>query len=383
MTKGNRYQRRFAARSWTSAFGIFMVFGCWGPASQAGNVTGHGCFANVHKQAFGPGIGLPNWRKHVRLMKAHGMNTFVLYINSPEDLAAQIDIAIEEEMLESSIPIFVIVQSPNGVHERIVPNWEEVVKADTNPIWAPGQFAGHVAVLKKSREIAKYPRQWPELIPYNIDEPGRGKAGTDMTGVQRITAVYNESGFRCGTFVYGPSVKEAIPFLDVVAVGAIIGWDLRGCKPAVVDVDKEFWIYDPNGHCLKPKMVRWQIGYWTWLVQPRSHLTWLWTSFITEDMNDPQPTERLRAYARGVRDFKLLTDAEVRVNQILAEHGKIPQPLEAPAERMKKLRAEFDWEGRPVKAWHVAAATGKPWDLVPEIDLDELRELAEQAIAGD
>ena len=100
-------------------------------------------------------------------------------------------------------------------------------------------------------------------------------------------------------------------------------------------------------------------------------------------MNDPQPTERLRAYARGVRDFKLLTDAEVRVNQILAEHGKIPQPLEAPAERMKKLRAEFDWEGRPVKAWHVAAATGKPWDLVPEIDLDELRELAEQAIAGD
>ena len=151
MTKGNRYQRRFAARIWTSAVGLFVVFGCWGPASQAGNVTGHGCFANVHKQAFGPGIGLLNWRKHVRLMKAHGMNTFVLYINSPEDLAAQIDIAIEEEMLESSIPIFVIVQSPNGVHERIVPNWEEVVKADTNPIWAPGQFTGHVAVLKKSR----------------------------------------------------------------------------------------------------------------------------------------------------------------------------------------------------------------------------------------
>lgn len=380
ITERNRHQRWFAVRTWILVLGVFMILGYWKTTTKSENVTGHGCFAHVHNQAVGPGLGLQNWRKHVQLMKAHGMNTFVLYINSPEDLAAQIDIAIEEEMLESNIPIFVLVQSNIAAHERIVPNWEEVVKADTNPIWAPGEFAGHVAVLQKARKIAKYPEQWPELIPYNIDEPGRGKAGDDMTGVQRITAVYNEAGYRCGTCVYGPNVKEAIPFLDVVAVGALIGWDLQGCKRAV-EANMEFWIYDPNGHCLKPKMVRWQIGYWTWQVQPRSHLTWLWTSFITGDMADPQPTDRLRAYAQGVADFKMLTEAEKRVNRQLAKFGKDPQGMKASAERLKKLRPEFDWEGRPVKAWHVAAATGKPWDLEPEIDLDEQRQVAEKAIA--
>ena len=347
---------------------------------QAEDMTGHGCFASVHNQAFGRGLGLQNWRKHVKLMKAHGMNTFAIYVKTPEDLATQIDIAIEEEMLESSIPIFVLMESSSAVHKRVIPDWEEVVKAET-PLRV--ERRGHVAVMEKAREIAKYPRQWPELIPYNDDEPGKGKAGADMTGVGQITAAYNEAGYRCGTSVYGPNVKEAIPFLDVVAVGALIGGDLRGCKQAIADAGKEFWVYDPNGHVLKPKMVRWQVGYWTWQVQPRSHLTWLWTSFITGDMADPQPTERLRSYAEGVRDFKIMTKAEERVDRRLAKHGKVPPRMQAAADRLKELRAKFDWEGRPVKAWHVAAATGKPWDLEPKIDLDELRRVAERAIAED
>ena len=79
----------------------------------------------------------------------------------------------------------------------------------------------------------------------------------------------------------------------------------------------------------------------------------------------------------------MMTKAEERVNRRLAKHGKVSPRMQDAADRLKELRAQFDWEGRPVKAWHVAAATGKPWDLEPEINLDEPPRVAERAIAED
>ena len=58
------------------------------------------------------------------------------------------------------------------------------------------------------------------------------------------------------------------------------------------------------------------------------------------------------------------------MNRRLAKRGKVPRRMRATVVRPKKLHAEFDWEGRPVKAWHMAADTRKSWDLEPEMDLE-------------
>jgi len=52
------------------------------------------------------------WRKHVRVMKSAGMNTFCTSYSGHRRLAIMIDNAIEEGMLEISIPV--ILMPRNG-----------------------------------------------------------------------------------------------------------------------------------------------------------------------------------------------------------------------------------------------------------------------------
>ncbi len=100
-------------------------------------------------------------------MKAHGMNTFAIFTRGPQDIAAQIDVAIEEGMLEKQVPMFLLDHSGPDVFKQLVPNWDEVMKKDTNPPpgWSAGHAIGAAAVIAQARKIAKYRNKWPELIP--------------------------------------------------------------------------------------------------------------------------------------------------------------------------------------------------------------------------
>lgn len=298
--------------------------------------------------------GLEQWRKHVRLMKAHGMNTFAISTRGPQDIAAQIDIAIEEGMLEK--------QDPNPP-----------------PGWAAGFEVGEAAVIAQARRMAKYPEQWPELIAYSVNEPGKGKpmSAKDVSELRKLTEHYNSTRYRCGTACIYPNVKNLVPALDVLSVALIYGGDMQGCKRAIEGGKKEFWAYNTAIPKMNPTLVRWTVGYWTWQVQPRSHLAWDWNGFIQGDMSDPKPTEKLLAYAKGVRDCKLLSAAERRLKQIL--DSRKTQRLREIESRLQALRAGFHWENLPPKEFARIRAEKKPWyKTVPELNLNGLNHMAER-----
>ena len=216
--------------------------------------------------------------------------------------------------------MFLLDHSGEAHFEQVVPNWEEVVKTspDPPPGWGRGHFMGVKAVYAKARELGKYSDQWPQLIGYNADEPGRGEPMPEehIKNVGKTTAAYNKIGMRCGTACIYPNVKNLVPVLDVIAWCTIVGGDLRGCKQAIEGAGKEFWVYHTGVPLMNPKLARWWAGYWTWQVQPKASLCWNWNGFITGDMADPKPKEVLVAYAKGVKDFKLLTAAENRLKRM-------------------------------------------------------------------
>ncbi|MEE3371214.1 MAG: hypothetical protein VX346_17910 [Planctomycetota bacterium] len=336
---------------------------------------GFGCYAYAHELG-----GLAYWRAHVRLMKAHGMNTFAIFTRGPRDIATQIDIAVEEGMLEQRVPIFLLEHAGPAIFKELVPDWDEVVRADVAPPpgWAAGQAVGVAAVISRARQLARYRDRWPELVLYSVDEPGRGEP-LRPEGIKQIgefTARYNASGFRCGTACIFPNVKNLVGSLDVIAVASIYGGDLRGCKRAIENAGKEFWVYNTGLLAANPKLLRWSVGYWSWQVQPRSYLAWNWKSFVMGELAEPRPTEKLRAYAAGVADYRSLIEAE-RYLAAGERKSVVDQQL---ARRLQDLRNGFAWENLPPREFAQTRARKQPWHAtVPELDLDRLRALATQA----
>jgi len=313
--------------------------------------TGFGTYA--YRSHIG---GVQNWRAHVKLMKKYGMNTFVIEYGTVEEFRDQIDIAIEEEMLDPQFPVFAFANIGEATFAQLVPDWEKVKAAEKNPLpgHGQGQFAGKAYLTKLARSMSKYPDQWPEIVAYNIDEPGRGKPMTsaEKRVIGELTNRNNDQGVRCGTAVCYPNIKNMVPLLDIVCVSIIIGGDMHGCKRLIEASKKEFWVYDTQlAHApCTPEMVRWSIGLWTWLVQPRMRLSWCWKDYLKAgcDMANPEPSEQLIAYGEGVKDYNHLTATQARLD---------------------KYRAEFDWEGYPVKEW---IAQGGATTTKPTIDFDKL-----------
>ena len=332
-------------------------------AAERAPVTGFGCFVNVYELG-----GVDNWRAHVRLMKASGMNTFAIWLRTPEDLAAQINIAIEEGMLTGDVPVFVLPEVSEEWSALNVPDWDQVVSADTEPPYGlgPGQTKAFTFALNKAKELATQISLWPELILYNLDEPKKEQ----WKAVGQITAAYNAFGYRSGTgcILYnGQDAKEVASLLDIVAVAVIIGGNLRDCRDAIQGAGKEFWVYHTSVPQLTPAMARWQSGYFVWQTQPKCHLSWNWNGFITGDLDDPSPTATLAGYARGVSDHRILTEAEQFVVEARSESGDLSETVLELQQVLDELRRRYDWEGMPVGPWRK-----DEYNAVPDIDLDAL-----------
>ena len=349
------------------------------PAPAPGPLPmGFGCYAYAHELG-----GLAHWRAHVRLMKAHGMNTFAIFTRGPQDIAAQIDTAVEERMLEKHVPIFLLEHAGPPIFQQLVPNWEQVVEADAAPPpgWEPGHAVGVAAVIARARQLSRFSDRWPELVIYSVDEPGRGEplSAESIRDVGSLSAGYHAVGYRCGTACIYPNVKNLVGSLDVIAVAAIYGGDLLGCKRAIQGGRKEFWIYNTGLPATNLKLLRWSVGYWAWQVQPRSYLAWNWNGFITGPLSAPQATPKLRAYAEGVADYQRLIAAE-RYLQRLSQLEKPPE-LQRVEQRLASLRAGFRWENLPPREFAETRARQQPWHTtVPDLDLDRLRQLAESVV---
>lgn len=303
--------------------------------------TGFGCYAYYTEIG-----GMENWRAHVKLMKQAGMNTFAFIWRGSGNLREQLDIAVEEGMLEKSVPVFAIAENgPDQFNAELdAAAYQKMVMADREPLggFSAGDVAGTAALVAKARKEARYADQWPEIVMYNYDEPGHGDPKADISGIGLVTAAYNAVGFRCGTAIEWPNIERAVPLLDILSCSIIIGGDLKRTKAAILAGGKEFWAYEIFCSRASPELIRWHIGYWTWQAQPRSHLSWNWNGYLgkQEDMAKPQMTDRLRAYAEGRKDFEWLTATE---------------------DRLKSMREGFDWEGWPVKLY-----AKDTWNCKPE-----------------
>ena len=318
---------------------------------------GWGCYAQSHAYGY-----RDHWREHVRVMKAAGMNTFATDCNGAADLRDLIDTAVEEEMLDGSVPVFIMYCGSLEYPEVPEPVREAARAAE---VQLPGHGMGEkrlcVALQALARAGAKHPAGWPEFIGYNIDEPGRGEP-MDEKGVgtiAHIARIWNDAGVRSGTAVIHPNVKNLTDALDILCVASINGSDLRGCRDAIAEAGKEFWVYDTSLRNFPPSMLRYHAGYWFWNTGAKVHLSWAWYEFQRDQVERegwqeaPVLTDRLRAYRAGVDDYRRLEGLSER----------------AQAER----RAAFDWEAFPPKDLAEAKErTGVTYDAEPSFDFEEL-----------
>jgi len=346
-----------------AGFGSTAELGLGSSKSVALPQTAFGCYL------VGPEITQDNWRANVKLMKQYGMDTFALMdVKSAERLVWILDIAIEEEMLNSEAPILLCIGAPEAYYKQLLCSDDEWAKAekkyanmqpDTGTSW--WDFEGSAKAISHALHVGKYANKYPEFVFYSFDEPGHGeliKEGSNTFAVMREnTMAWNFLGFRCGTSVCYPNVKNMVPVLDILAVNIIIGGDLRGCRRAIISGKKEFWVYDIHTfHIgLTPEMTRWSIGLWDWLVQPRVRLSWCWKDAIGGDMNNPKPTIQLKAYKQGVADYMLLRSTELSEKELPAS--------------LIEYRDSFDWEGFPLKEW---VAQGGAKTAKPNVDFDKL-----------
>lgn len=314
-----------------------------GAIPSEAQTTGFGCYANYEDIG-----GLENWRAHVQLMKQVGMNTFALYYRDEVALQEQLDIAVEEGMLEQSIPVFIVSNAGPPVFQRILgeEKWAAVKAADLKPPpgFGPGEAYGVRAVVDAAQARARHADKWPELVAYNYDEPGGGNKDWDgHWAVRAVTQAHNANGFRCGTAVCWPHVKNLVDSLDILCVNLIIGGDLRGMKAAIQAAGKPFWVYDIHLRRMTPAAIRYHIGVWTWLVEPEVRLHWSWADFLGEqaDMARPQMNNKLAAYAEGLKLYHRLRQAE---------------------HKMQLTREAFDWEGFPLKQFATPGTDWQTWE---------------------
>jgi len=379
--------------------------------------TGFGCYIRDETLDLTP----EKWRQHVRLMKQAGMNTFCTSYKGHNQLAYMIDIAIEEGMLETSIPVVVMGRDGeaqfraamgDAAYEQAVAK-EKQERGAPPPGWGPIEALGKKMVAEKAKQISRCGDRWPEIVQYGPDEPGHGNPIEDTSDIAAVTQYYNDSGARCAMSCIHPNMKNLVPCTDIMIANAILGAqpDLKQVKEEVQRINaeqgtnKEFWVYEIGCREAMPKMVRWHMGYWTWQIGPRVHLSWSWTDYLTTDIGigmgqvnealrwnrevlslnpaperatqlqsriegleaklgqfeerrkeilaNPQMNSRLRAYAEGVRDFYYLTNTE---------------------EKLKTMRDQFDWEGWPFDEFVRARdETGSGMKhAVPDIDFDSL-----------
>jgi hypothetical protein len=333
-------------------------------ASVAG-AQGWGCFVQDHTLAEHGALTEDLWRSHVRVMKAAGMNTLTLTYPSADQLTRMVDVAIEEEMLDSRIPVFVLPRCGETEARRVAGDKAcDEVAADFAERglelsgWGPGEAGLAALIWDHARSQSKYPEQWPEPIGYGPDEPHNAEKSCrrfdcgHTLNVWPVTRMWNHADWRHGTAVMHPHQRCLVPSLDIVCSNLILGADptnpqiRRECERQ----GREYWVYEIGARRCTPEMVRWQMGWLFWQTRARVHLSWSWTDFLLQDGEvRVELNERLRGYRLGVEDYRRLE--------------RLPEAGQA------QRRAVWDGEGWPWDEWVNA---DNPYEAKPDFDFEEL-----------
>lgn len=341
---------------------VLLLLGILGPASA----QGWGCF--VQDETLGDWT-TDLWRQHTRTMKAAGMNTFTVSYPNADRLTEYIDIAIEEDMLDTSIPVMVLPRCGEKEARRIagdrVCNEIAADFAERGLLlggWAPGEAGFAALIWEHARKQSKYPELWPEPIgygpdePYNIPDECRRFDCGEYLNVWPVTRMWHHAGWRHGTAVMHPHQRCLTPSLDVVCSNLILGASptnqqiRRECERQ----GREYWVYEIGARKCTPEMIRWQMGWLFWQTGARVHLSWSWTDFLLQD-GEPvvELNERLRGYRLGVEDYRRLESL--------------------PEDEQARRRAMWDGEGWPWDEWVGAKEKGiSPYEAVPNFDFERL-----------
>jgi hypothetical protein len=326
---------------------------------------GWGCFYQDH-------VAVPDWspnlwRQHVRLMKRAGMNTLTVSYPNADRLTETIDIAIEEGMLVSSIPVLVLPRCGTAEGRRVLGDQRVgELQADfaerglTLGGWGSGEAGIAAGIWEYARTQSRFPDQWPEPIGYGPDEPHNSEKWCrrfdcgETLNVWPVTRMWHHAGWRHGTAVMHPHIRCLVPSLDIVVSNLILGADptLRQQKRECERQGREWWVYAIGCRYAKPEMIRWQMGWLFWQVGARVHLSWCWSDFL-EDPTAPEWNERLEGYRLGVEDYRRL------------------ESLSDCEQDMR--RALWDGEGWPWDEFARAKERdGHTRDAVPDFDFERL-----------
>jgi len=267
-------------------------------------------------------------------MAAHGLNAFVSGISGRmtkdgrwvmdfDALGAKIDLARRhgfDKPIICHIPTAVAwrkhMTGPMGSHLRLVKELP------------PKGFFDDMTAMVRAIEAGRKRRQWPELLYYPIDEPGRGEAPVRLM-VEVLKAIKRVRGVR--TYVTADPAHEAFaPMRPLV--------DVWCCQPFSLPRDEvladmkqrgvEYWCYPnhvagENDHTpVAGARMTYGFGFWRsgfraltpWIYQavvsdPWNYLDGSAMDFFnrTADDGGPIPCMLWEAYREGIDDMRYVT----------------------------------------------------------------------------
>ncbi len=232
----------------------------------------------------------PEWFSR---MAEHGCNTVTVYFRNADQLARQLDLAVEKGLAE--YPVF------------LLPNIDD---------WA--------TALNEAKKQGRHTDKWPPLLLYGpdelaLDDPARfGTIDGTRKGLQetRRRVLESSSGVRFGATAYGDA---AFTYADVLDVTVVISyWCTQPLKTYIEAVGGQFWAYDAGiVHKQKnARMARFMTGWWAWKVRPKVFLAW---SFMDAVTDEKQPQGEgceypvLDGWSEGTLDYRVLRELEAAI----------------------------------------------------------------------
>ena len=184
-------------------------------------------------------------RSQFEHMRDLGCNTFTIYhgfpdpeASSSENIAAQLDLALDVGLIDGSIPIFVMHCNPPDID---------------------GAY-----------QYGKRVEDWPELLGYGKDEPGNTEQGeAEARGMVRM---FNGAGYRSGSAINANSIYR---FGDGLDIWICIMSDFSDTlKREALRQDKELWAYSCTTRGTNAPLNRYFSGWWCFKNRPKVLMQW-------------------------------------------------------------------------------------------------------------
>ncbi len=204
-----------------------------------------------------------------RTMAAAGCNTVTVYYTSVEDVARQVDAAIEAGCLDTRFPVFLVSDC------AIEP----------------------LAAIQGARALAQHP--WPKFMVYGPDEP----QAENESGIIAFEKQAHEWGLPWGTAIESRNPWLMTQYMDAPILGA--EWLSDALLEKVHGEGSEFRAYTAQAMQRNENMVRYYTGLWRWKAHPVLFLAWDYWSYIGKP--------GMTGWREGALDYRVLCALEEKL----------------------------------------------------------------------